>query len=299
MTEYEPNFLASVISLLFLGIILASILIWSQKKYRNPLELGLGQNNTKVTSWNIPWIDFLLFIFSAFLLIILAQNLLALCLPELPEDETLELTPQLALLSILTLQGPILLNYILFQKFYLKENAIQLNLVPANVTQDLKHSLTLFAQFLPVIWLLSIIWSGFLSLLQHFSLIEEFPVQPLVELIAKDIPIFDFLLIAIVCIALAPLVEEIIFRGCLYRFLKSRHSILFAQLASAVLFALLHDNLNSFLPLVFIGFILVRIYESTGSIYKAIYFHAFFNASSFIFMGLLKYSGLPLEVIFP
>lgn len=297
MTEYEPSLLTSLISLLFLGIILSSILIWSQKKHRNPLDLG--QNNSRVPNWDIPWIDFLLFIFSAFLLIILAQNLLALWLPDLPEGEELELTPQIALLSILSLQGPILLNFILFQKFYLKENAIQLNLVPVNVAQDLKHSLILFAQFLPVIWLLSMIWSSFLRLLQHFSLIEAFPVQPLVELLAKDMPILNFLMIALLGIALAPLVEEIIFRGCLYRFLKSRHSILVAQLVSAVLFALLHDNLNSFLPLVFIGFILVRIYESTGSIYKAIYFHAFFNASSFIFMGLLKYSGLPLEVIFP
>ncbi len=297
MTEYEPSLLTSLISLLFLGIILSSILIWSQKKHRNPLDLG--QNNSRVPNWDIPWIDFLLFIFSAFLLIILAQNLLALWLPDLPEGEELELTPQIALLSILSLQGPILLNFILFQKFYLKENAIQLNLVPVNVAQDLKHSLILFAQFLPVIWLLSMIWSSFLRLLQHFSLIEAFPIQPLVELLAKDMPILNFLMIALLGIALAPLVEEIIFRGCLYRFLKSRHSILVAQLVSAVLFALLHDNLNSFLPLVFIGFILVRIYESTGSIYKAIYFHAFFNASSFIFMGLLKYSGLPLEVIFP
>jgi membrane protease YdiL (CAAX protease family) len=297
MTEYEPSLLTSLISLLFLGIILSSILIWSQKKHRNPLDLG--QNNSRVPNWDIPWIDFLLFIFSAFLLIILAQNLLALWMPDLPEGEELELTPQIAILSILSLQGPILLNFILFQKFYLKENAIQLNLVPVNVAQDLKHSLILFAQFLPVIWLLSIIWSSFLRLLQHFSLIEAFPIQPLVELLAKDMPILNFLMIALLGIALAPLVEEIIFRGCLYRFLKSRHSILVAQLVSAVLFALLHDNLNSFLPLVFIGFILVRIYESTGSIYKAIYFHAFFNASSFIFMGLLKYSGLPLEVIFP
>jgi membrane protease YdiL (CAAX protease family) len=297
MTEYEPSLLTSLISLLFLGIILSSILIWSQKKHRNPLDFG--QNNSHVPNWDIPWIDFLLFIFSAFLLIILAQNLLALWMPDLPEGEELELTPQIAILSILSLQGPILLNFILFQKFYLKENAIQLNLVPVNVAQDLKHSLILFAQFLPVIWLLSIIWSSFLRLLQHFSLIEAFPIQPLVELLAKDMPILNFLMIALLGIALAPLVEEIIFRGCLYRFLKSRHSILVAQLVSAVLFALLHDNLNSFLPLVFIGFILVRIYESTGSIYKAIYFHAFFNASSFIFMGLLKYSGLPLEVIFP
>ena len=109
----------------------------------------------------------------------------------------------------------------------------------------------------------------------------------------------DFLIIAILGVAFVPVVEEIIFRGYLYRFLKARHTILIAQLISAALFALLHDNLNSFLPLVFIGFILARIYESTGSIYKTIFFHAFFNASSFTFLGLLKYSGLPLEIIFP
>ena len=297
MTEYEPNFLASVVSFAFLGIILSSIFLWAQRKRRNPLQFGT--NPSTLPQWNIPWIDFLLFIFSGFLLVLFAQNLLAVWMPELPEGEEIELNSQIALLSIFTLHGPILLNYYLFQKFYLKENGIRLNSVPANLVQDFKQSILLFVQFLPLIWLISILWSSFLGLLQYFSLIKEFPVQPLVELLAKDIPMLDFLFIALLGIAFVPVVEEVIFRGCLYRFLKARHSILMAQLISAALFALLHDNLNSFLPLVFIGFVLARIYESTGSIYKTIFFHALFNASSFIFLGLLKYSGLPLEIIFP
>ena len=297
MTEYQPNLFASAISFLFLGIITGSILIWAQKERRNPLHLG--KNPSMLPQWNIQWVDFSLFIFSAFLLILLAQNLLSAFMPILPEGEEIELSPQLALLSILTLHGPILLNYFLFQKFYLKENRITLNLVPANLLEDFKHSFILFVQFLPLIWVISFLWSLFLGLLQYYSLIEEFPVQPLVELMAKDIPMFDYLLIAVLGIAFVPMIEEIIFRGCLYRFLKARQTILVAQLVSAALFALLHDNLNSFLPLVFIGFILARIYESTGSIYKTIFFHALFNATSFIFLGLLKYSGLPLEIIFP
>ena len=297
MTEYEPNFLASMIPLIFLGIIFASILIWAQKERRNPLQLG--QNPSTLPDWNIQWIDFFLFIFSGFLFVLLAQNILAAYMPELPEGDTIELTPQIALLSILTLHGPILLSYLLFQKFYLKDNGIRLNIVPVNFFADFKQSFILFIQFLPLIWIISILWSSLLGLLQHFSLIEEFPVQPLVELMAKDIPMLDFLLIAFLGIAFVPVIEEIIFRGCLYRFLKARNSIVVAQLVSAALFALLHDNLNSFLPLVFIGFILARIYEASGSIYKTIFFHALFNASSFTFLGLLKYSELPLEIIFP
>ena len=297
MTEYEPNFLASVISLMFLGIIFTSILIWAQKERRNPLHLG--ENPSTLPQWNIPWIDFLLFIFAGFLFVLFAQNIMAACMPELPEGDTIELTPQIALLSILTLQGPILLSYLFFQKFYLKDKAVRLNIVPVNFLADFKQSFILFIQFLPLIWIISLLWSSVLGLLQHFSLIEDFPVQPLVELMAKDIPMLDFLLIALLGIAFVPVIEEIIFRGCLYRFLKARNSILIAQLVSAALFALLHDNLNSFLPLVFIGFILARIYESTGSIYKTIFFHALFNASSFTFLGLLKYSELRLEIIFP
>lgn len=297
MTEYEPNFFTSAISFTFLGIILSSIFLWAQRKRRNPLQFGT--NPSTVPQWNIPWVDFLLFIFSGFLLVLFAQNLLAVWMPELPEGEEIELNSQIALLSIFTLHGPILLNFYLFQKFYLKENGIRLNSVPANLGQDFKQTILLFVQFLPLIWLISILWSSFLGLLQYFSLIKEFPVQPLVELLATDIPMLDFLFIALLGIAFVPVVEEVIFRGCLYRFLKARNSILMAQLISAALFALLHDNLNSFLPLVFIGFVLARIYESTGSIYKTIFFHALFNASSFIFLGLLKYSGLPLEIIFP
>ena len=47
MTEYEPNFLASVVSFAFLGIILSSILIWAQKKHRNP---ATGQNPSTLAS---------------------------------------------------------------------------------------------------------------------------------------------------------------------------------------------------------------------------------------------------------
>jgi membrane protease YdiL (CAAX protease family) len=91
-------------------------------------------------------------------------------------------------------------------------------------------------------------------------------------------------------VALAPIVEELIFRGCLYRFLKSQTTILPAQIISGILFSLIHANIFSFLPLVLVGVLLARVYEKTGSILVSIWFHAFFNGYTLLMLFLVNLS---------
>ena len=90
-------------------------------------------------------------------------------------------------------------------------------------------------------------------------------------------------------VVIAPIVEEHIIHGCLYRFLKSQTTVLPAQIASGILFSMIHWNLLSFLPLVLVGIFLARIYEKTGSILVAIWFHAFFNS---FYLGMLFVTNL-------
>jgi hypothetical protein len=80
----------------------------------------------------------------------------------------------------------------------------------------------------------------------------------------------------------APISEELVFRGLLYRFLHDRGSARFALIVSSLLFALLHASLQSFLPLLFIGLLLAKIYEDTHDIRTPIVFHLFFNLFSFL-----------------
>jgi membrane protease YdiL (CAAX protease family) len=131
--------------------------------------------------------------------------------------------------------------------------------------------------------------------LRSMGIVDATPPQELVELFSGGGNPFLIALLALSAIVLAPYVEEILFRGCIYRFLKSKTLIPFAQLISGVLFAAIHGNLASFGPLIVVGILLAHVYEKEGSLRMAICFHACFNAFSLTLILLASNSEvLPL-----
>ena len=86
------------------------------------------------------------------------------------------------------------------------------------------------------------------------------------------------LLIVISSVVLAPLVEEIAFRGLLQSMLRNyfRSPWVAVVLASA-LFAGMHASLNWFAALFVLGVVLGYNYERTGRLYAPILIHAIFN----------------------
>ncbi len=74
---------------------------------------------------------------------------------------------------------------------------------------------------------------------------------------------------------LAPLVEELAFRGLLYRAWEAQWGWFPAMLASSALFAFYHPN---FVPAFAGGIIYVCLYRRSGSIWAPILVHAAFNA---------------------
>lgn len=83
---------------------------------------------------------------------------------------------------------------------------------------------------------------------------------------------------------LAPVVEEIVFRGVIFRSLANRTGVLVAALASGLFFGALHwdfatlDRLLQILPLVLFGVTLALAYAITGTLLAAIALHAINNA---------------------
>ena len=297
MTGISSNIVLGLMPILFLGIITGSIILWLDKKKQNPLNIG--EKISSLPSWEIPWIDVFLFLFSAYLFVLLSNSTIGLFINQSEGESITHLTPKIAVLSICALHIPLGINFFLFQNLFFKKRALILNQNKTEIRSDIIKSGFYFIQLLPLIWIISILWNILLSFLQKLSLIDEFPAQALVELLTKDISLFYFALLAFCGIVIAPVIEEILFRGCIYRFLKGKTSLIRAQLLSASLFALLHANLHSFLPLVFIGFILARIYESSGNIKQSIIFHGFFNATSFTFIALYKFADIPIPIFFP
>lgn len=79
-------------------------------------------------------------------------------------------------------------------------------------------------------------------------------------------------------IVVAPICEEVIFRGYLYGVAKRYCGPIAAALGSALIFSAAHTSLVALLPLALFGLVLVWLYERTGSLWTPIAAHACFNA---------------------
>jgi membrane protease YdiL (CAAX protease family) len=92
----------------------------------------------------------------------------------------------------------------------------------------------------------------------------------------------------IILFAIAPFFEELFFRGCLYRALRSRFSRSFAILISSFVFSLLHGYFFLFFYVFLVGWLLAVMYEKTQSLVAPLAFHMVNNLVVILFL-LLKF----------
>ncbi len=280
-----PLVVASLSILLIIG---SSLALWIRhiQKPESTIE-----NDPGTPAWPIGWVNFGIFICAMIIFVYVAQVVASLLFFEAPAEgeAPLELTPWLAVLAVLCLQVPMLAVFYVARRFYPSFYASRLNNTNLSVFASFKKALPLFLMLLPGVWIVALLWTKVLSGFEDLGLIEDIAQQELVTLFQGGGDPVAIGLLVIAAVVLAPIVEELIFRGCLYRFLKSQTTLLPAQIASGLLFSIIHWNLLSFLPLVLVGIFLARVYEKTGSILVAIWFHAFFNAFS---LGMLFVTNL-------
>jgi len=101
--------------------------------------------------------------------------------------------------------------------------------------------------------------------------------QDLIGIFARTESAVVFAGLLVVACVMAPIAEELIFRGIIFRFLRQRFGRLPALLVSAVLFGLLHANWAGFAPLCVLGVCFALAYEKTGDLRVAIAAHGLFN----------------------
>jgi membrane protease YdiL (CAAX protease family) len=94
------------------------------------------------------------------------------------------------------------------------------------------------------------------------------------------------LLMAISVVIIAPIVEEVVFRGYIYTVTKRYTARLFSTLLSAILFAVVHNYIPGLVPLAFLAILLTISYEITGSLWAPISIHALFNASTLLYQEI-------------
>ncbi len=164
---------------------------------------------------------------------------------------------------------------------------------PLSLKEIFTQAFKVYTLSLPLIVALSTLWQWVLKLLVSLGLKVAIDSQVFVQLLLKGQIPWPWLwhMFFFACVV-APLTEEILFRGFLLRFLMDRMIFLKALLLSGFIFAALHNHLASFLPLWGLGILLGIAYRNSGNLMVSIVFHSLFNTTMFLIT--LKMSSLKL-----
>jgi membrane protease YdiL (CAAX protease family) len=99
---------------------------------------------------------------------------------------------------------------------------------------------------------------------------------------------------ALLVIVVAPVAEELFFRGFVFRVLRLRMSFWFAAAIDGVLFGLVHGALVILPILAFLGAVLCWTYERSGTLFVPIALHALNNALAY---GVTTQEAVPAIVV--
>ena len=145
-------------------------------------------------------------------------------------------------------------------------------LQPATLLRDAGRGVLILLGTMPVLVLGAVLYNlvlqlfGFQATLQDVAYILSDATSPWLRVY--------FLLLAVV---LAPLFEEILFRGILLPALAKRFGSTAATLAVSLLFAGIHAHVPSLVPLFILSVSLCLAYIGTGSLAASVAMHALFN----------------------
>ena len=132
------------------------------------------------------------------------------------------------------------------------------------------------AGLLLAVWIgffvLSAIWAAALGLHEQQKLPEE---------LGADGPLANVLAVVVLITVIAPLGEELFFRGFFFGALRNWRGPWVAAVLTGLVFGAIHAGsspVGYLVPLAFFGFGLCLLYESTGSLYPSIALHALNNS---------------------
>lgn len=115
-------------------------------------------------------------------------------------------------------------------------------------------------------------------------------MQEAVQLLQESQDVLVIGLMAVAAVLVAPVAEEVVFRGYLYPASKRFCGPVGAVLFSSLIFAAAHGNVVALVPLFVLAVLLCAVFEFTGSLWACIAVHFLFNGAT-VAMQLLARSG--------
>ena len=137
-------------------------------------------------------------------------------------------------------------------------------------------------------WIMIIPFVLLTSLIMNLIVEKEAGSNPLLEIVLNTNNYFAFILLFLTTTLIAPLFEEIIFRGVLLPVLTRDYGKTIGILTSSFVFALAHLSLNEFPPLFVLGIGLATTRLISGRLSSSIVMHSFWNGLTFLNLFLLR-----------
>jgi len=106
---------------------------------------------------------------------------------------------------------------------------------------------------------------------------------------------FAMMIAAIVIVGIAPMLEELFFRGFILQGLVNKIGPYFGALLTALLFAVVHLQFSSFIPIFILSLVLSVLFIRSKSIWPCIIFHIINNAVAFTIELLMIKGVIPLD----
>jgi membrane protease YdiL (CAAX protease family) len=85
----------------------------------------------------------------------------------------------------------------------------------------------------------------------------------------------------IVGVVMAPIVEEVFFRGFLFQGFRQKYGWITAALLSSAIFAVAHMDLVALIPTFILGVVLAYVYHRSNSVWPGVILHFLVNAMGF------------------
>lgn len=259
---------------LFIGLGVFGLFFGTFRKEKAPKGIGA----------DFVWQDLLL-VWMPLALFLLTPILGFLMGGQEPQEQTNQLSAQMMQLNVFMFVGLITWSMVCF---FGHRNPFK---VLGHKQQPLNNVLGFGLAGAAVAFIVCSMLIGYVSKTLLSEIFGELAEQKPVELMRQFKSNFGLLVLMIInaCIA-APIVEELLFRGYFYGTIKRFTSPLFSALVTGGLFAVVHGNLASLLPLWVLAVFLCFAYEYTRSIWVPIAIHAVFNLVS---VGLILFYPEP------
>ena len=140
-------------------------------------------------------------------------------------------------------------------------------------------------------------WLGStLALVAVGWVLEQFGRPPEPEAAERAIAMLEPWVVVIAIVILAPIAEEVFFRGVVFNAWLREGGRRWAYIGSAGLFAAIHLSLLSFLPIFLLGLALAWVYQRKGSLLAPMAMHATVNGISVAMALLVRFEVVKLPV---